>query len=81
MTIKLGVGGICPAYSRLLGLCNNFSYVVMLSAAHDILSHQRTPGNQSHVSDPLYHHHQSLWEEEGLTSGRDPLETLMEWGG
>ncbi|XP_070340051.1 battenin isoform X3 [Equus asinus] len=33
----------------LLGLCNNFSYVVMLSAAHDILSHQRAPGNQSHV--------------------------------
>lgn len=24
----------------LLGLCNNFAYVVMLSAAHDILSHQ-----------------------------------------
>uniref|UniRef100_A0A452FFG8 CLN3 lysosomal/endosomal transmembrane protein, battenin n=1 Tax=Capra hircus TaxID=9925 RepID=A0A452FFG8_CAPHI len=33
----------------LLGLCNNFSYVVMLSAAHDILSHQRTAGNQSHL--------------------------------
>ncbi|XP_007948380.1 battenin [Orycteropus afer afer] len=33
----------------LLGLCNNFSYVVMLSAAHDILRHQRAPGNQSHV--------------------------------
>uniref|UniRef100_A0A2K6U5F3 Battenin n=1 Tax=Saimiri boliviensis boliviensis TaxID=39432 RepID=A0A2K6U5F3_SAIBB len=33
----------------LLGLCNNFSYVVMLSAAHDILSHERTSGNQSHV--------------------------------
>nr|XP_058142098.1 battenin isoform X2 [Dasypus novemcinctus] len=33
----------------LLGLCNNFSYVVMLSAAHDILSHQRAPGNQSQV--------------------------------
>ncbi|KAF6271344.1 CLN3 lysosomal/endosomal transmembrane protein, battenin [Rhinolophus ferrumequinum] len=31
----------------LLGLCNNFSYVVMLSAAHDILRHQRAPGNQS----------------------------------
>uniref|UniRef100_A0A8C9KGY9 Battenin n=1 Tax=Panthera tigris altaica TaxID=74533 RepID=A0A8C9KGY9_PANTA len=31
----------------LLGLCNNFSYVVMLSAAHDILSHQRASGNQS----------------------------------
>uniref|UniRef100_A0A8C5XL14 Battenin n=1 Tax=Microcebus murinus TaxID=30608 RepID=A0A8C5XL14_MICMU len=33
----------------LLGLCNNFSYVVMLSAAHDILSHEKVPGNQSHV--------------------------------
>uniref|UniRef100_A0A2I3S4S3 Battenin n=1 Tax=Pan troglodytes TaxID=9598 RepID=A0A2I3S4S3_PANTR len=33
----------------MLGLCNNFSYVVMLSAAHDILSHKRTSGNQSHV--------------------------------
>uniref|UniRef100_A0A2K5E7T2 Battenin n=1 Tax=Aotus nancymaae TaxID=37293 RepID=A0A2K5E7T2_AOTNA len=38
-----------PAPSRLLGLCNNFSYVVMLSAAHDILSHERTSGNQSHA--------------------------------
>uniref|UniRef100_A0A0B8RSG0 Battenin n=1 Tax=Philothamnus irregularis TaxID=1899461 RepID=A0A0B8RSG0_9SAUR len=27
----------------LLGLCNNFAYVVMLSAAHDILSHQNVP--------------------------------------
>ncbi|XP_015665726.1 battenin [Protobothrops mucrosquamatus] len=27
----------------LLGLCNNFAYVVMLSAAHDILSHQKVP--------------------------------------
>ncbi|XP_036268831.1 battenin isoform X3 [Pipistrellus kuhlii] len=36
----------------ILGLCNNFSYVVMLSAAHDILSHQKESGNQSHVSDP-----------------------------
>ena len=25
-------------FSRLLGLCNNFGYVVMLSAAHDILA-------------------------------------------
>ncbi|XP_024416196.2 battenin isoform X1 [Desmodus rotundus] len=38
----------------LLGLCNNFSYVVMLSAAHDILSHKRTSGNESHVDpDPV----------------------------
>uniref|UniRef100_A0A4X2KPQ8 Battenin n=1 Tax=Vombatus ursinus TaxID=29139 RepID=A0A4X2KPQ8_VOMUR len=33
----------------LLGLCNNFSYVVMLSAAHDILKNQRAPENNSHV--------------------------------
>ncbi|KAG9460788.1 hypothetical protein GDO78_019539 [Eleutherodactylus coqui] len=35
----------------LLGLCNNFAYVVMLSAAHDIL---KTETNQTAaVSDPL----------------------------
>uniref|UniRef100_A0A8C5SF39 Uncharacterized protein n=1 Tax=Laticauda laticaudata TaxID=8630 RepID=A0A8C5SF39_LATLA len=28
---------------QLLGLCNNFAYVVMLSAAHDILSNQKVP--------------------------------------
>ncbi|XP_078008670.1 battenin isoform X3 [Phascolarctos cinereus] len=33
----------------LLGLCNNFSYVVMLSAAHDILRNQSAPENNSHV--------------------------------
>nr|XP_004670295.1 battenin isoform X2 [Jaculus jaculus] len=33
----------------LLGLCNNFSYVVMLSAAHDILRHEQASGNQSHA--------------------------------
>ncbi|XP_010621829.1 battenin isoform X1 [Fukomys damarensis] len=33
----------------ILGLCNNFSYVVMLSAAHDILRQERASGNQSHV--------------------------------
>jgi hypothetical protein len=27
-------------YFRLLGLCNNFGYVVMLSAAHDILKQE-----------------------------------------
>jgi len=33
------------AVYRILGLCNNFAYVIMLSAAHDILmpeSHVRT---------------------------------------
>uniref|UniRef100_A0A8C8I4U6 Battenin n=1 Tax=Oncorhynchus tshawytscha TaxID=74940 RepID=A0A8C8I4U6_ONCTS len=31
---------LAPAISMLLGLCNNFAYVVMLSAAHDILKQQ-----------------------------------------
>lgn len=38
----------------ILGLCNNFSYVVMLSAAHDILKQEQASGNQSHVSEPLF---------------------------
>ncbi|KAM9725647.1 battenin isoform 5-T7 [Dama dama] len=52
-------------WPELLGLCNNFSYVVMLSAAHDILSHQRTPGNQSHVdpdSTPTSHNSSSRFD-------------------
>nr|XP_056719527.1 battenin [Euleptes europaea] len=36
----------------LLGLCNNFAYVVMLSAAHDILSHQKVPGGNGTVPTP-----------------------------
>ncbi|XP_043833430.1 battenin isoform X1 [Dromiciops gliroides] len=44
----------------LLGLCNNFSYVVMLSAAHDILSHDRAADNHSHVDpDPTPTPHNS----------------------
>ncbi|XP_048372276.1 battenin isoform X2 [Sphaerodactylus townsendi] len=37
----------------LLGLCNNFAYVVMLSAAHDILSHQKVPSGNGTISTPL----------------------------
>uniref|UniRef100_A0A8K9UL05 Battenin n=1 Tax=Oncorhynchus mykiss TaxID=8022 RepID=A0A8K9UL05_ONCMY len=32
---------------RLLGLCNNFAYVVMLSAAHDILKQQGSHNSTS----------------------------------
>ncbi len=32
---------------RLLGLCNNFAYVIMLSAAHDILEDKPNPSNVS----------------------------------
>lgn len=34
---------------RLLGLCNNFAYVVMLSAAHDILKKQESANNTASV--------------------------------
>lgn len=34
---------------RLLGLCNNFAYVVMLSAAHDILKHQESGNTTASV--------------------------------
>uniref|UniRef100_A0A8D2DML5 CLN3 lysosomal/endosomal transmembrane protein, battenin n=1 Tax=Sciurus vulgaris TaxID=55149 RepID=A0A8D2DML5_SCIVU len=49
----------------LLGLCNNFSYVVMLSAAHDILRHERASGNQSHVDPspmPIPHNSSSRFD-------------------
>ncbi|XP_043940994.1 battenin [Protopterus annectens] len=48
-----------------LGLCNNFAYVIMLSAAHDILSKQEFPNNGSTVSqnsDP---------NEAGMLQSRD----------
>ncbi|XP_058971129.2 battenin [Pocillopora verrucosa] len=34
----------------LLGLCNNFGYVVMLSAAHDILHQEKTSGQGNQTS-------------------------------
>ncbi|XP_041633892.1 battenin isoform X2 [Cheilinus undulatus] len=37
----------------LLGLCNNFAYVVMLSAAHDILKKQESENNTASVSGTL----------------------------
>ncbi|CAF1562391.1 unnamed protein product, partial [Rotaria sp. Silwood1] len=34
----------------LLGLCNNFGYVVMLSAAHDILKQEKNDNSTQPVS-------------------------------
>uniref|UniRef100_A0A669BM75 Battenin n=1 Tax=Oreochromis niloticus TaxID=8128 RepID=A0A669BM75_ORENI len=42
------------ASSRLLGLCNNFAYVVMLSAAHDILEKQETRNETASTSASLH---------------------------
>lgn len=68
----------------LLGLCNNFSYVVMLSAAHDILSHQRAPGNQSHVEPgptPSPHNNSSRFDCNSVSTAAvllaDILPTLV----
>lgn len=36
----------------LFGLCNNFAYVIMLSAAHDILSSNDSPSNGTSTSTP-----------------------------
>ncbi|XP_063556154.1 battenin isoform X4 [Gorilla gorilla gorilla] len=68
----------------LLGLCNNFSYVVMLSAAHDILSHKRTSGNQSHVDPgptPIPHNSSSRFDCNSVSTAAvllaDILPTLV----
>lgn len=45
--LGLGAGPLSlslPA-PRILGLCNNFAYVVMLSAAHDVLRRHQGPPN------------------------------------
>ncbi|VTJ78825.1 Hypothetical predicted protein [Marmota monax] len=68
----------------LLGLCNNFSYVVMLSAAHDILRHERASGNQSHVDPspmPIPHNSSSRFDCNSLSTAAvllaDILPTLI----
>ena len=34
---------------RILGLCNNYGYVIMLSAAHDILEQKVSKGDIWHI--------------------------------
>ncbi|KAK7799423.1 hypothetical protein U0070_006131 [Myodes glareolus] len=74
----------------ILGLCNNFSYVVMLSAAHDILKQEQASGNQSHVEPgptPLPHNSSSRFDcnsisTASLTLQRSPrLALLLVWEG
>nr|XP_054955619.1 uncharacterized protein LOC117978920 isoform X10 [Pan paniscus] len=78
----LGIPALLLA--RLLSLCNNFSYVVMLSAAHDILSHKRTSGNQSHVDPgptPMPHNSSSRFDCNSVSTAAvllaDILPTLV----
>uniref|UniRef100_A0A3B4H8Z5 Battenin n=1 Tax=Pundamilia nyererei TaxID=303518 RepID=A0A3B4H8Z5_9CICH len=44
---------IFPHLYRLLGLCNNFAYVVMLSAAHDILEKQESRNETASVREQI----------------------------
>lgn len=39
----------------MLGLCNNFGYVVMLTAAHDIISELSGATEQVNVREGFYH--------------------------
>ncbi|XP_023204671.1 battenin [Xiphophorus maculatus] len=55
---QLGTNGCCVKWRNwcgfwLLGLCNNFAYVVMLSAAHDILEKQESKNSTVTASDQL----------------------------
>lgn len=68
----------------ILGLCNNFSYVVMLSAAHDILKQEQASGNQSHVEPgptPLPHNSSSRFDCNSISTAAvllaDILPTLI----
>ncbi|XP_048188478.1 battenin isoform X2 [Perognathus longimembris pacificus] len=67
-----------------LGLCNNFSYVVMLSAAHDILSHKNEAGNHTHVDPgplPVPHNGSSRFDCNSVSTAAvllaDILPTLI----
>uniref|UniRef100_A0ABK0LEL9 Battenin n=1 Tax=Rattus norvegicus TaxID=10116 RepID=A0ABK0LEL9_RAT len=68
----------------ILGLCNNFSYVVMLSAAHDILKQEQASGNQSHVEPgptPMPHNSSSRFDCNSISTAAvllaDILPTLV----
>uniref|UniRef100_A0A8C6QGP5 Battenin n=1 Tax=Nannospalax galili TaxID=1026970 RepID=A0A8C6QGP5_NANGA len=68
----------------ILGLCNNFSYVVMLSAAHDILRQEQTSRNQSHVDPgptPVPHNSSSRFDCNSISTAAvllaDILPTLI----
>lgn len=68
----------------ILGLCNNFSYVVMLSAAHDILKQEQASGNQSRVEPgptPMPHNSSSRFDCNSISTAAvllaDILPTLV----
>jgi len=52
-------------YFRLLGLCNNFGYVVMLSAAHDILKQEPTANS----TEPVTHNTTNKLDCNTLSTG------------
>lgn len=47
---------------RILGLCNNFAYVIMLSAAHDILKDQEQKDHVESHNVIIYNNRKLLTE-------------------
>ena len=45
----------CLCTNRILGLCNNFAYVIMLSAAHDILKDQEDKDHHDNHNVSIIH--------------------------
>lgn len=56
-------------YFRLLGLCNNFGYVVMLSAAHDILKQETTGNSTGNSSEPEIHNSTNRLDCNTISTG------------
>ncbi len=62
----------------LLGLCNNFAYVVMLSAAHDLLhEHDANASNSSTPTPPLPQNHTNRYDCNELSTGAILLADIL----
>lgn len=62
----------------LLGLCNNFAYVVMLSAAHDLLEkHDSNSSNSSTPTPPTPTNHTNKYDCNELSTGTILLADIL----
>ena len=60
-------------HSRLLGLCNNFGYVIMLSAAHDILKQE----SNENATQPISHNTTNQFDCNPISTG---VRTIVDVG-
>ncbi len=62
----------------LFGLCNNFAYVVMLSAAHDILASDENNSNHTNSTSPSPHtNHTNKYDCNDLSTGAILLADIL----